>query len=171
MTTKKYWWQSKTIWAGVVGLVFGVLNAFGIAQLAGEEEGIIDAIMKVVILAASVLAIRGRLSATSEIRKAGNPTTSYTTFLLALLVLIGVGGCQERGVRLDLPFYTLVENQAINGEVQARNCWEWFWAIPDGMKPQLKPYCDSLAGMADSLFILLDEHDGIAPDAGDGGVQ
>lgn len=178
MDKTKNWWESRAVWAGAVAVVIGALKAFGLDHLAGEEEAIVGVVMNLAIVIASVLGIAGRVTATKQIKKPTPPSRLpiLTCFLclLAFLVVLPAGGCQEQqeqGVRLDAPFYVLVENQAINGEVQAKNCWDWYQAVPDGMKPQLKPYCDSLAGMSDSLFILLDEHDGIDPNAGDGGAR
>lgn len=177
MEKTKSWWQSRTVWAGLVAMIVGTLKVFGVGHATGEEEAIVDTIMQIIVVVASMIAIQGRVSATKQIKKPGLPDIESQPgfppliivglLLLACLVALPAGGCQGglRGVQLDLPFYTLVESQAISAAIQAENCWDWYRAVPEGLKPQIKPYCRSLAGMSDVLFILLDESDGIDPNS------
>ena len=72
---EKQWWQSKTMWAGIVTLVIGVLGSTGLANIGGEQEAIVEKIMEVVTLVVGLITIYGRIKASSVIVKKPPATT------------------------------------------------------------------------------------------------
>ena len=69
MKNVKQWWQSKTMWAGIVTLVIGLLGSLGLADLEGQQGVIVEKIMQIITAAGGMMAIIGRATAKSEIRK------------------------------------------------------------------------------------------------------
>ena len=70
---EKQWWQSKTMWAGIVALVVGALGSTGLANIGGEQEAIVEKIMEIVTLAVGMITIYGRIKANSVIVKKPSP--------------------------------------------------------------------------------------------------
>jgi hypothetical protein len=48
----KPWWQSRTVWAAVVGLIYPVLNSYGILPEALTSESMLETVMVAVSAAA-----------------------------------------------------------------------------------------------------------------------
>lgn len=69
MENLKQWWQSKTMWAGIVTLVVGLLGSLGLADLEGQQGDIVEKIMQIITAAGGLLAIIGRATAKSAIVK------------------------------------------------------------------------------------------------------
>lgn len=66
----KPWWQSKTMVAGIVTLVIGILGSTGLADLEGQQGVIIEKIMEIVTAVGSLVILYGRITAKTEIGKA-----------------------------------------------------------------------------------------------------
>ena len=64
---EKKWWQSKTMWAGIVALILGILSTAGAVDLSGEADIIVEKIMDIVTGIAGFIAIYGRVTAKSKI--------------------------------------------------------------------------------------------------------
>lgn len=62
METVKPWWQSLTMWAGIVAFIYGVLGMFDI-QFGVEQSVVVDTIMALV----GAVVMYGRKRATAEI--------------------------------------------------------------------------------------------------------
>ncbi|HOV80325.1 MAG TPA: hypothetical protein PK728_09505 [Bacillota bacterium] len=64
---EKKWWQSKTVWGGIVAIGGAVAGAFGIAVDEATQGEIVDYIMVIAGAAGGLLAIYGRLKAEKKI--------------------------------------------------------------------------------------------------------
>ena len=64
---EKKWWQSKTMWAGIVALIVGILSTAGAVDLSGEADVIVEKIMDIVTGIAGFIAIYCRVTAKSKI--------------------------------------------------------------------------------------------------------
>lgn len=71
MNGHKDWYKSKTVWAGIVTAVVGVLGLLGVGDLEGEKNSITELIMEIVEVAGGIMAIIGRLIAKGKIKKPG----------------------------------------------------------------------------------------------------
>ena len=62
--SKKDWWKSKTVWAGIATIAVGAFGIDGVSpdELAAQADKIITAVL-------GVIAIYGRLTAKTEIGK------------------------------------------------------------------------------------------------------
>lgn len=69
MENVKQWWQSKTMWAGIVTLVIGILGSTGLADLEGQQDVIVERIMNIVTGIGGLIVLYGRATAKSEIGK------------------------------------------------------------------------------------------------------
>ena len=68
----KTWWQSKTIWGSMIGGVAVVVSlVFHRSISPADQSAIVDVVMTLVGAAGSILAIYGRVTATTTI----GPTT------------------------------------------------------------------------------------------------
>lgn len=63
MEEKKQWWESRTIWGGLVAIGAAVAGAFGIAADETTQGDITDLIMVIAGAVGGLLAIYGRLRA------------------------------------------------------------------------------------------------------------
>lgn len=90
MENSKEWYKSKTILAALVTVVVGTLGMFGVGQLDGEQESIVEAIMQLVTLISGVIAIVGRVTAKSKVTGTGSGSS---LMLLLVLALVLAGGC------------------------------------------------------------------------------
>ena len=68
MDEQKSWWQSKTIWAGVIAIVEAIAGIFGISINDTTQKEIVDYIMVVASAISGLLAIYGRVNANKLIR-------------------------------------------------------------------------------------------------------
>lgn len=74
MDTKK-WYLSKTLWAGLITLIVGVLTAFKVIHIgpvlveniAAEQEGISQVIVGLFEIVAGAVVLWGRLTAKTEL--------------------------------------------------------------------------------------------------------
>ena len=65
----KYWWQSKTIWGGLVAIGAATAGAFGIAIDDATQGEIVDYIMVIAGAVGGLLAIYGRVKADRVIKQ------------------------------------------------------------------------------------------------------
>lgn len=63
----KPWWQSKTIWGGIVTAVAAVLGIWGVAVSPEDQAQLVDTITLVAAGIGGVVAIIGRLAAKKQI--------------------------------------------------------------------------------------------------------
>ena len=67
MTNAKPWYLSRTIWASLVAIAAALSSAFGHAIDDGVQSQLTDAALQAVAVGASLIAVFGRLAATSII--------------------------------------------------------------------------------------------------------
>lgn len=70
MDDLKNWYQSKTIWGAIIAVGSSVLHAAGVDIAAGDESQIVDSLVNIAGAVGGLLAVYGRLTATSAIRPA-----------------------------------------------------------------------------------------------------
>lgn len=63
MVDQKLWWQSRTIWTGIIGTIFAILAGFDMVPEGLSSEYLVETILGVT----SVLAIVFRAKATASI--------------------------------------------------------------------------------------------------------
>ena len=69
MTEEKKWWQSKSVWGGIVVVAATVAGAFGYTVDGTTQAEITDLILAGVTAAGALAAIVGRVKATKTIGK------------------------------------------------------------------------------------------------------
>jgi len=62
-TETKIWWQSRTVWTGLVGALFAILHQFGMLPVDLTTEMVLNMILGIV----SVLAVVFRVDATKKL--------------------------------------------------------------------------------------------------------
>ena len=67
MMDVKPWYLSKTIWASLVAVAAALLSAIGIDVTEPMQAQIVELVLQTITVSASLLAVFGRLVATSEI--------------------------------------------------------------------------------------------------------
>lgn len=67
MENVKPWWQSKTMVAGIVTLVIGILGSTGLADLEGQQGVIVEKIMEILTALGSLVVLYGRMTANKGI--------------------------------------------------------------------------------------------------------
>ncbi len=67
MNDEKPWYLSRTVWAGLVALLLSAAGAFGVATQAVDQSALTEVLMQLASAAAGVVAVIGRLRATSRI--------------------------------------------------------------------------------------------------------
>ncbi|MGI9365321.1 MAG: hypothetical protein ACR2O8_09075 [Rhizobiaceae bacterium] len=67
MNDVKPWYQSKTIWASIVSLVAVIAAAFGVNIDESMQTAFVEAALQFVAVGGALIAVIGRLSATSMI--------------------------------------------------------------------------------------------------------
>lgn len=67
MDMTKTWWQSKTIWGGLIAVAAAVMKASGADLSLSDQNAIADAIINLSGAIGGILAIYGRLSARGTI--------------------------------------------------------------------------------------------------------
>lgn len=65
----KDWYKSKTIWASLVTVVVGTLLTVGVVDLEAEQDTITELIMQIVTIVSGIIALVGRVQATTAIKK------------------------------------------------------------------------------------------------------
>lgn len=68
MDSTKSWWQSKTVWASVIGLAALVGGAFGLTLTEADQNTATEITVTVVGVVSSVIALYGRVTATKQIK-------------------------------------------------------------------------------------------------------
>lgn len=67
MSDEKPWYLSRTIWAALVALLFPVATFFGWTTELVDQQSLADTLMQLAAAIAGVVAIFGRMKATSRI--------------------------------------------------------------------------------------------------------
>lgn len=57
-TEQKQWWQSRTIWLGIMGTLFSIFSGLGIIPEGLTSEMVVDAILGVVSVGAIVFRVK-----------------------------------------------------------------------------------------------------------------
>ena len=63
----KPWWQSKTVWGGLVTLLAVILGAFGYDLGTEDQKQLVEILSQIAASVGAVIAIYGRLTATKRI--------------------------------------------------------------------------------------------------------
>ena len=150
MNTQKQWWQSKTMWAGIVTLVIGALGTLGLDNFEGQNAAIVEKIMQIVTGLGGIMTIIGRATARTEITPIKKKTA---VVLLCLAIIIMAGGC-VRSIYME-PEVTLQFNR-FNASVQ-----DW------DRRCQADPNtcAESLATMAKELNVWTNFVNGMDPNS------
>lgn len=69
MEGEKGFWQSKTVWGGIISLAAFAAGWLGYAITAADKAEVVDDITTLIGIAASLFAIYGRVSATKTIAR------------------------------------------------------------------------------------------------------
>jgi len=119
MNGTKNWWQSKTMWAGIVTLVIGVLGSTGLSDMEGQQDVIVEKIMEILTAIGSLIVLYGRATAQSAITKKPPASTAGVLLLCAMLI---AGGCSQVQMSPQYRQQLLMSNalvQSLNGDCQA----------------------------------------------------
>ena len=65
----KTWWQSKTVWGGLIALLAGIAGIFGYTLHPEDQNLIVEAGTSVVALVGGVIAVWGRVKASKTVGK------------------------------------------------------------------------------------------------------
>lgn len=66
-TSKKQWWQSRTVWGGII-VIFAVIGQYLGYQITAEQQAsIVESIMELIAAAGGMIAIFGRIAANEKI--------------------------------------------------------------------------------------------------------
>jgi hypothetical protein len=87
----KAWWQSKTVWGSIVAFIAMALNAIGI-DISSESPKLVDGILNLVSLAATIFAIVSRIRARKVIAPASTQPIGLLLLLSSVLCL-GLSSC------------------------------------------------------------------------------
>ncbi len=68
MDGTKTWWQSKTVWGGLVAVAAALTKASGAEISLADQSAITDALVNLMGAVGGLLAIYGRLAARTSIR-------------------------------------------------------------------------------------------------------
>lgn len=68
METKK-WWESKTVWGGIVAVLAGGAGLFGVSLAAEDKVYVIDALTAIASAVGGLLAVYGRVKADKKVGK------------------------------------------------------------------------------------------------------
>lgn len=69
MDNNKSWWQSKTVWGGVIALVAGILGIFGYNLVETDQAELVEIGSGVAVVLGSLISIFGRVKASKSIGK------------------------------------------------------------------------------------------------------
>ena len=67
MDDTKKWWQSKTVVASAISIAAAIAGFFGLPDDVGMQAVLTDSVLQFISVAMGVLAIFGRITATSKI--------------------------------------------------------------------------------------------------------
>lgn len=68
MNGTKYWWESRAVWGGVIAIAAPVLNATGrLTVTPADAQQVVDVLTAIAAGVGGLLAVWGRVSATSRI--------------------------------------------------------------------------------------------------------
>ncbi len=68
MTAQKPWYLSRTIWASIITVMTGGAGLFGVPAGVIDNGALTETILQLVTAISGLIAIFGRISATSKIR-------------------------------------------------------------------------------------------------------
>lgn len=63
----KPWYTSKTIWGSIIALIAAVASAFGVEIDQHMQSTVVEAALQLVAIGGSILAVFGRMTATTKI--------------------------------------------------------------------------------------------------------
>lgn len=66
--TDKKWWQSKTVWGGLVALIAGVAGVFGLAIGTVDQATLTESLTAIAAAAGGLTAVYGRFKAKQTIK-------------------------------------------------------------------------------------------------------
>lgn len=69
MNDSKKWYQSKSVWGGIVALLAVLLGAFGYSIGDGDQSALIDSLSVIGGAVGSLVAIYGRVKASKRVSK------------------------------------------------------------------------------------------------------
>jgi len=67
MSDDKSWYLSRTVWAGLVALFLSLAGVFGLVSEAADQGALTDVLLQLATAIAGLVAIFGRIGATSRI--------------------------------------------------------------------------------------------------------
>ncbi|MDT6940393.1 hypothetical protein RI570_09560 [Brucella pseudogrignonensis] len=67
MTDDKAWYLSRTVWAGLVALFLSLAGVFGLVSETVDQGALTDVLLQLATAIAGLVAIFGRIGATSRI--------------------------------------------------------------------------------------------------------
>jgi len=67
MSETKRWWESKTVWGGMVAVLAGAAGMFGVAVDGGAQTEVVGHAADIAAAVGGVVSILGRLQATRSI--------------------------------------------------------------------------------------------------------
>lgn len=68
MDDAKNWYESKTIWGGVIAVLASCAQLFGIDILPADQVGLADGLTAIAAASGGILTIWGRISARTRLR-------------------------------------------------------------------------------------------------------
>ncbi len=71
MDDLKHWYNSKTIWGALISVIASLLHVSGINIAAADQGQLVDSIVNIAGALGGLLAVYGRVTATSAIKSAG----------------------------------------------------------------------------------------------------
>ncbi len=69
MIDSKSWWQSKTVWGGIIALLAGVLGLFGYNLVEADQAQLVEIGSGAAVVVGSLIAIVGRVRASKVVGK------------------------------------------------------------------------------------------------------
>lgn len=65
----KQWWQSKTVWGGVIAISAGIAGLFGVHLSIADQASLTESLVSVSSAVGGLIAVYGRYTATKQINK------------------------------------------------------------------------------------------------------
>ncbi len=96
----KAWYKSKTVWAGVVTAVIGMLTTIGVAgNLASEQDTIANLLTQLGVMVGGIVAVYGRMTAKGRVTTATG--TPIPMILICVMLSLFIGGCSRVNLTQD----------------------------------------------------------------------
>lgn len=65
----KAWWQSKTVWGGLIALAAGILAAFGFTLSPEDQNTLVNIVVGITGAVGGLIAVVGRVKASKKVGK------------------------------------------------------------------------------------------------------